>query len=304
LSLGRVTPISRGAAPFIEKNFSIAGAARLHRKAVGWDLVKAPAKVVLAVPQIGLKLGAFVARKLGAAMAADRQLLIETAVAAGLRGRPITDLLHLPFAEGARVSKEDALAQAILAHPRVQANLAEENVAERASEPGFRARLEAALPDTPGGSPEGKARDRRALRDAAGNHRPKRDCARRRLLKRNGAGAEGDQASGDLGGGRAGAGVFSHGPFPIQASPFLVAGAKAGVVGVAAVATAFAGIVSDPVQRALGLHQRRLARFVDGLEDTFYSRGAGGFRAYDLFVARLMDLIDLLFGVTRTFRAG
>ena len=56
------------------------------------------------------------------------------------------------------------------------------------------------------------------------------------------------------------AGGFWYGVFPAQASPFLVAGATAGVLGVAAIATAFAGIISDPVQRALGLHRRRLTR--------------------------------------------
>ena len=59
------------------------------------------------------------------------------------------------------------------------------------------------------------------------------------------------------------AGGIWYGLFPVQAAPFLVAGATAGVLGVAAVATAFAGMVSNPVQRALGLHHRRLNRFVD-----------------------------------------
>ena len=48
--------------PFVERNFSVAGAARLHMRAVGWDLLKAPANIVLSVPQIGLKLGAAAAR--------------------------------------------------------------------------------------------------------------------------------------------------------------------------------------------------------------------------------------------------
>jgi len=92
--------------------------------------------------------------------------------------------------------------------------------------------------------------------------------------------------------------------FPAQAAPFLVAGATAGVLGVAAVTTAFAGMVSDPVQRALGLHHRRLNHLIDSLEAGFHSSDAGGFRAYDLYVARLLDLIDLLVGVTRTLRSG
>jgi hypothetical protein len=47
---------------FVEHKFSVAGAARLHTRAVGWDLLKAPANVVLSVPQIGMMLGAAAAR--------------------------------------------------------------------------------------------------------------------------------------------------------------------------------------------------------------------------------------------------
>ena len=59
----------------------------------------------------------------------------------------MTELLRLPFAEGDRVSTDDGLAEAILAHPRVQVILTEAGaiVAEQASDPGFRANLEAAL---------------------------------------------------------------------------------------------------------------------------------------------------------------
>ena len=56
---------------FVERNFSVAGAARLHTRAVGWDLLKAQANVVLSIPQIGLKLGAAAARKVGALEAAE-----------------------------------------------------------------------------------------------------------------------------------------------------------------------------------------------------------------------------------------
>ena len=95
-----------------------------------------------------------------------------------------------------------------------------------------------------------------------------------------------------------------YGLFPAKASPMLVAGATAGVLGVAALATAFAGMVSDPVQRALGLHRRRLVALVDGLERAFVSGDDAGFVADDLEVARLLDLGDLLVGISRAFRTG
>ena len=50
---------------FVDRNFSVVGSARLHGRAVGWDLLKAPANVALSIPQIGLKLSAAAARRLG-----------------------------------------------------------------------------------------------------------------------------------------------------------------------------------------------------------------------------------------------
>ena len=76
------------------------------------------------------------------------------------------------------------------------------------------------------------------------------------------------------------------------------------MLGVAAIATAFAGIISDPLQRALGLHRRRLAALVDSLEGAFRRTDDAGFVAYDLYVARLLDLGDVLIGITRTFRSA
>ena len=43
--------------PFVDGHFSFRGALALHRRAIGWDLVRAPVNVVLAVPQVLLLLG-------------------------------------------------------------------------------------------------------------------------------------------------------------------------------------------------------------------------------------------------------
>jgi hypothetical protein len=291
---------------FVERNFTLAGSARLHGHAVGWDLLKAPANVALSIPQIGLKLGAAVARRVGRTAAADalasRSLFLDTAVARELRWRLLTDLLRLPAAEGDRVSRTDALAEAILAHPRVQAILAEAGA--RSSDPVFRARLETALTEYTG--------TRAAAAEITTGLIALGTGAVAFQKATPGAVALGPVLAGSIAHGSAvasfpfgaTAGGIWYGLFPVQASPFLVAGATAGVLGVAAIATAFAGVVSDPVQRALGIHHRRLAALIDGLEQAFTQGDSQGFVAYDLYVARLMDLTDLLVGVTRTLRAG
>src|SRR5689334_8363736 len=59
----------RRVGPFVARHFSLRGALALHRRALGWDIVKAPANLALAVPQVGLRLVAAGLRRAGAARA-------------------------------------------------------------------------------------------------------------------------------------------------------------------------------------------------------------------------------------------
>lgn len=295
--------------PFVDENFSLAGSARLHGRALGWDLLKAPANVALSVPQILLRLGSGAARRLGsrgAARALDRDLFLRTAVARELRWRLMTDLLRLPCTDGERVSREDGLAEAILAHPKVQALLAEAGraAAARADDPGFRARLEASLAGYTGTRAAAAEITTGLIALGTGAVAFQKATPGALALGPILAGTLAQSsaiASFPLG---ATAGGLWYGVFPAQASAGLVTAATAGVMGVAALATAFAGMVSDPVQRATGLHQRRLRALVDSLEAEFRADDPKGFVSYDLYVARLMDLGDLLIGLSRSLRSA
>jgi hypothetical protein len=295
---------------FVDANFSFLGSARLHRHAVGWDLLKAPANVALSIPQIGLKLAAAGARALGRTEAGDalaaRNLFFDTAVARELRWRIMTELLHLPVSDDGRASRRDGLAEAILADPRVRALLVEagEVAAARQHDPVFRGRLEAALTEYAGTRSAAAEITTALITLGTGAAAFKTATPGAIALGPVIAGTLAQSAavaSFPLG---ATAGGLWYGLFPVQASPFLVAGATAGVLGVAAIATAFAGILADPVQRALGLHRRRLLALIDGLEAAFRRSDSRGFVAYDLYVARLIDLGDILLGITRNLRTG
>jgi hypothetical protein len=77
-----------------------------------------------------------------------------------------------------------------------------------------------------------------------------------------------------------------------------------GLLAVSSIAAAFAGILADPVQRKLGLHQRRLHRLIDALERQWNAeREEAGFVARDPYVARLLELFDLLGSAYRLARA-
>ncbi len=69
-------------------------------------------------------------------------------------------------------------------------------------------------------------------------------------------------------------------------------------------ASAFSGIIADPVQKSLGLHQRRLHRLVYALEKQWTSEHEDSkFVAHDPYVGRLMDVFDALSAAYRGARA-
>src|SRR6516162_4026395 len=81
--------------------------------------------------------------------------------------------------------------------------------------------------------------------------------------------------------------------FPVTAPPALMLGTTGGLMAGSAVLSAFSGILTDPMQRILGLHRRRLLRLIDALERHF-NGNTGDFIARDHYVARLLTLFELL----------
>lgn len=287
---------------FVAAHFSWRGAFRLHRHAIGWDVLRAPANLVLEAPNFVLRLFGAAARKLGAkrvaARLAGRTLLFETDLAREIAWLIQTELLELPCAQGGREAQRDALAEAILAEPRV---------ADR-----VRRRIEASGPVA------GEARFRRLLEQRLSTYTDSRSAVAESTtsllmlgvgaasLKRLTPGAmalgpglaamiaqHAAIASFPLG---AGLGALWYGFFPAAPSPLLVGGITAGLFAALAGMAPFVGIVADPLQRALGLHHRRLGRLVDALEREFDRPGSGHYVPKDHYAARLLGLLDLLSG--------
>jgi hypothetical protein len=136
---------------FVDRHFSLAGSAAIHRKAVGWDMLKAPANIALAVPQLATKLAAAGAKAMGAertsAFLGSRNLMFDMAVGQEIEWLIFTDLFELPFRQGEQESRRDALAEEILSAPELQDRLNDALVVigRRGDDPAFRAQLEAAM---------------------------------------------------------------------------------------------------------------------------------------------------------------
>ena len=294
--------------PFVDTNFSLRGTLALHRAAIGWDIARAPLNLSMAAPQAGLFLAAAAARKFGANRLAGRlqgrRLLVRTAVADEIAWRIRTDLLELPAQETGREFRRDALAETILSDPRItdvlRPVLAE--IGTRQEDAELRARLTEAI-EAYGATRAAAAEITTALfslcSGALALHKLTPGAmslgpALAGLVARHAA-----LASFPMGGAIGG---LWYSLFPVAPSALLVAGMTGGLMAVSTVAAAFAGVIADPVQRRLGLHDRRLHRLIDTLERQVADPEAPGFVAHDHYVARLLDLFDLIGAAYRLAR--
>jgi hypothetical protein len=296
-------------APFVDRHFCFAGAAALHGKALGWDLLRAPANLVLAVPNVGARLAAAGLHAAGATRAASRlrslRLLLETDVGREIQWLVMTELLELPWRVGNRASSRDALAQAVLSDPSVEAiaRQALAAIGRHGGDAAFRARLETTLgtyTDTRAAAAEIATALTLLGTGAIGVHQATPGAMTLGPALAATMAQQAAIASFPLG---STLGGLWYSTFPAVASPALVAGLTGGLMLGAAALSAFAGIVTDPLQRRLGLHRRRLERLVDALERQWVDGGDGAFVVRDHYAARLLDFLDLLAGAWRLARS-
>jgi hypothetical protein len=283
---------------FVATHFSLRGALRLHRRALGLDLLRAPVNVLWAVPYLGVHLSRSALQKIGAKrLAAGLQRVspgFQTAVQREVLRLVQEELLELPTGRDA-----DGLSAAILRQPAVAGALERclASIRARAGDPAFRVALEEEFAAY------------RVTRAAAA------DISCVTLSATSGALAFGKLTPGALSAGPAVAALFAqhaavsqfllgptlgawyYGLYPPAVSAGLIAASTGGVAGGLAVLSAFAGLVTDPLQAKLGLHRRRLLRLIDALEQRFFGSARRGFRPRDQYVARLFDLVDVLRGI-------
>ena len=286
--------------PFVDEHFSFSGARDLHRQAVGRDLLRAPANLVLAIPQFGLMCGSTLARRAGWQRSADwmgdRRLVMVTDVARELDWLLHTELLQLPYRQGAREATRDALAEAVFADPRIEtaSRIVLEAIGRRSDDPDFRSDLERKLAVYTG-SRDAAAEITSAIVGAAvGAIAFKQMTPGVLSLGPAVAGAAAQSAA--IAGFPLGAtlGGLWYGAFPATAGVATTIAFTGALALVAAPIFAFAGLVADPVQRRLGLHQWRLGRLIDAIERDLKGDGPGCFEVRDDYVMRILDFAEVL----------
>ena len=279
---------------FVDRHFTLAGSIALHRRAFGWDLLRAPANLFLAGPALGVKVMAWVARRAGmeglAGWLAGRRLLLETTIAHEIEWLVTTELLEIPCLRRDRVSYRDALAEMILADQRAAALL----VAPAGSDPEFRRRLVAAVESYLGSRTATAEIATGFVATGLGALVVKQATPGLVTLSSALAGMLAQQmaiAAFPLG---ASLGGLWYSLFPAAAGPGLLAATTVGVFLGGAMLAAFSGVVTDPLQRRLGLHRGRLERFLRVLEADLRGEPGRDRLMRDHYVARLVDIFDLI----------
>jgi len=82
--------------------------------------------------------------------------------------------------------------------------------------------------------------------------------------------------------------------FPPEPSLGMTVAITVAIMGVLSAIAAFSGILTDPIQAAIGLHQRRLKKMISHLQQDFVQKTHGSFRPKDQFIARLLDMLDMV----------
>lgn len=89
-------------------------------------------------------------------------------------------------------------------------------------------------------------------------------------------------------------GNWYYSVFPPEPSLATTAGVLVAVMAALAAFAALSGVISDPVQAAIGLHRRRLHKLLDHLERDVAASTQSSFRPKDQFVARILDTFDMI----------
>lgn len=283
---------------FVRRHFAVRGSLRIHRAALGWDLLRAPANIALALPHLLKFLLVALLRQAGAGSLAVRLAALRTQIPTDVE-REVewliwSELLELPYAQHGRSSQRDALADILLAQPVVARKMASlgEAFPAAVANPVFRLRLADNLQRYTGAR-NAAAEIATAFASAgAGGFAVQQLTPTAISLGPPLAALIAHQTAVlafPLGQGVGGA---WYDLFPPDPSIGLVVGVTGILIAVSAVVAALAGIVADPVQRVFGIHRRRLDGLVAAVGVDLSGEGAGNFRVRAHYVARLFDFFE------------
>ena len=290
---------------FVRRHFTWPGTLRLNSAAFGRDILRAPVNVMLSPILVLTRIAGFLCRKVGLRRVADwlgkRRIVLRTSVAERVEALVVTDLLGVTIAADTVAFDHDKVVRAVLAAPQFREMIRKcEDVAEAEA-------LGQRIAD--------------AIAEYAGTRSAVADMTTGLCALIIGVIAFNALTPGMISMAPGVADVMARGAavaaFPLGdtlggvwfgvfrpgASPALVAGTLAGLVMAGAIVAAFAGLIADPVQSRLGIHQRRLGRLIDTIEAALIGAGDRPFVPREHYYARLLDLWDAFASLFRILRS-
>lgn len=88
-------------------------------------------------------------------------------------------------------------------------------------------------------------------------------------------------------------GGLYYGIFSASASMGLAVASTSTVLATMAIFSAFSGIITDPIQARLGIHEKRLNRLIDSLKNTLMDKRDSDLKLRVIYLARVFDIFDL-----------
>lgn len=256
---------------FVRTNFGLRGTLRLHRFALGADLLRAPANVGLAPVFVLARLAALLAMRLRFHKTADwllrRKLLFETSVSRQVSARMMAFIFDLNAMGPGGIVPPDTVKRAVADYTSVRQAIGEITTTILVLITGYLLFQSA----TPGVISLVAPMAEMHAQSVAIEQFP----------------------FGEVLGG------LYYGIFPtdLGIGQLLVTGAVLATL--ASVATTFAGVVADPIQVLTGTHRRRLLRLISRLQ---VEQQPNSGLAKEHITARLADITDMVLNLWRILR--
>lgn len=256
---------------FIRRHYGVGGALRLHSHALGWDLLRAPVNVALAPLNLALHVIALLLRGIGARRI-GRSLASVTLQLPSDVGRAVAAALERELLAPRRsVARASNLAERRQVRIYLSVRTAVSEITATLAIFGLGAILFEAL--TPGVFSLSTHVSERAAEALAVTGFPLGESF----------------------------GALWYGLFPPDRPLWLIAACTALLLVSATLLSAFAGIIADPVQRATGIHRRRLTRLLARIDLAARGEETASLEREHV-LARFGDLADAVASLTRFLR--
>lgn len=293
---------------FVESNYSMSGAFELNKKAFGLDMLRTPANILWTPPYFLLSQSGKLAKKISKGKFGESLERLpsgfKTDVENEVTWRIHTQLLELPYQDDERNYQGNALFSSILEQPELKVVFEEsfqliadivndekgllklqKNLENYVDSRKAAAELSSVLVSIATGYVANKGVNLGALSlgstlaSTIAYHSAVSSFALGNTL-----------------------GALYYSVVPVSATKATLIMSTGGVAVLLGLVASYTGMVTDPLQKSLGWHDKKLHKLIDNIEQQFNSGSSDAVSYKDGYVARVLDLADVLLSVSTKLR--